>query len=61
MPSVLGHCWLGIRKNIWPVNFDLYGVNMVICLVQDAMLHDVTTASGVQTVAYGMPLSSQNP
>jgi len=32
MPSVLWHCWLGIRKNIWPVKIEWWGVDVVICL-----------------------------
>jgi len=31
-PSVLWHCWLGIRKSIWPVKIEWWGVVVVICL-----------------------------
>ena len=36
VPSVLWlwHCWLGVRKSIWPMSDE--GVNVVICLDQDA-------------------------
>ena len=30
--SVLWHCWLGIRKSIWPVEIEWWGVGVVICL-----------------------------
>jgi len=29
MPSVLWHCWLGIRKSIWPVKTEWWGVGVV--------------------------------
>jgi len=32
LPLVLWHCWLGIRKSIWPVKIELWGASMVICL-----------------------------
>jgi len=32
LPSVLRHCWLGIRKSIRPVKIELWGVGVVICL-----------------------------
>ena len=31
LPSVLWHCWLGVRKSIWPVKIEWWGVCMVIC------------------------------
>ena len=34
VPSVLWHCWLGIRKSIRPVKIEQWGV--VICLKRDA-------------------------
>ena len=36
LPSVLWHCWSGVRKSIWPVKFDLWGVGVVICLERGA-------------------------
>ena len=33
---MLLHCWLGIRKSIWPVKNDWWGVDVVICLERDA-------------------------
>jgi len=36
MPSVLWHCWLGIRKSIWPVKIEQWGVGVVICLQRGA-------------------------
>ena len=30
------HCWFGIRKSIWPVKIQLWGVGVVICLERDA-------------------------
>jgi len=36
VPSVLWHCWLGIRKSIWPVNIEWWGVGVVICLERGA-------------------------
>ena len=35
-PSVLWHCWLGVRKSIWPVKIEWWGVGVVICLEQGA-------------------------
>jgi len=32
LPSVLWHCWLGVRKNIWPVKIMWWGAGMVIYL-----------------------------
>ena len=34
--SVLWHCWLDIRKSIWSVKFEWYGVGVVICLERGA-------------------------
>jgi len=31
LPSVLWHCWLGVRKSIWIVKIDWWGVDVVIC------------------------------
>jgi len=36
MPSVLGHCWLGVRKSILSVKIKWWGVGVVICLQQGA-------------------------
>ena len=33
VPSVLWHCWLGVRKSIRPVKIEWWGVGMVICLL----------------------------
>jgi len=30
LPSVLWHCWLGIRKNIWSVKIEWCGAGMVV-------------------------------
>ena len=35
-PSVLWHCWFGVRKNTRPVKIELWGVGVVICLQQGA-------------------------
>ena len=52
MPSVLWHCWLGVRKSIWPVKIEWWGVVVVICLEQGAdWLHMVKL----------MPTASQTP
>ena len=32
LPSVLWHCWLGIRKSIRPVKIEWWGIGVVICL-----------------------------
>jgi len=29
MPSVLWHCWLGIKKSIWPVKKWVMGTGMI--------------------------------
>jgi len=34
--SVLSCCWLGIRKSIWPVKIEWWGVGVVICLERGA-------------------------
>ena len=36
VPSVLWHCWLGIRKSIQPVKVEWWDVGVVICLEQGA-------------------------
>ena len=36
LPSVLWHCWLGVRKSIGPVKIDWWGVGVVICLERGA-------------------------
>ena len=36
MPSVVWHCWLGIRKSIWLVKIKSWGVGVVICLERGA-------------------------
>jgi len=36
VPSVLWHCWLGIRKSIRPVKIERRGVGVVICLDRGA-------------------------
>ena len=52
LPSVLWHCWLGIRKSIRPVKIEWWSVGVVICLQQGAdCLHMVQL----------MPLPSKNP
>jgi len=32
MPWMLWHCWLGVRRSIWPVKIEWWGVGVVICL-----------------------------
>ena len=32
IPSVLWHCWLGVRQIIQPVKIEWWGVHVVICL-----------------------------
>jgi len=32
VPSVLWHCWLGVRKSIRPVKCEWWGIGVVICL-----------------------------
>ena len=34
--SVLWHCWLGVRKSIWAVKIEWWGVGIVICLQRGA-------------------------
>ena len=42
VPSVLWHCWLGVRKSIRPVKIKRWGVGVVICLERGAdCLHTV--------------------
>jgi len=36
LPSVLWHCWLGVRKGIRPVKNEWWGVGVVICLERGA-------------------------
>ena len=36
VPSVLWHCWLGVRKSIRPVKIEWWGVGVVICLERGA-------------------------
>ena len=36
LPSVLWHCWLGVRKSIWPVKTEWWGDGVVVCLEQGA-------------------------
>jgi len=36
LPTALWHCWLGIRKSIWSVKIEWWGVGVVICLEQGA-------------------------
>jgi len=46
VPSVLWHCWLGIRKSIQPVKIEWWGVGVVICLERGAdCLHMVQLMS----------------
>jgi len=35
-PTVLWHCWLDVRKSIWPVKIEWWGVDVVICLERGA-------------------------
>ena len=52
MPSVLGQCWLGVRKSTRPAEIEWWGVGEVICLERGAdCLHVVQL----------MPLPSRNP
>ena len=52
LPSVLWHCWFGVRKSIRHVKIEWWGVGVVICLERDAdCLHMVQL----------MPLPSQTP
>jgi len=41
MPSVLWHCWLGSRNDIWPVKYEWWGAGMVISLGRSANVHMV--------------------
>ena len=51
VPLVLWHCWLGVRKSIWPLKIEQWCVDVVICLEWGAdCLHMVQL----------MPLPSQN-
>ena len=51
LPSVLWHCWLVVRKSIWPVKTEWRGGGVAICLERGAdCLHMVQL----------MPLASQN-
>ena len=52
LPSVLWHCWLGVRKSIRPVKFEWWGVGVVICLQRGA---------GCLLMVQLMPLPSQKP
>ena len=36
LPSVLWHCWLGVRRSIRPVKIKWWGVGVVICLQRGA-------------------------
>jgi len=36
IPSVLWRCWLGVRKSIWYVKIEWWGVDVVTCLEQGA-------------------------
>ena len=50
-PSVLWHCWLGVRKSNWPVKYEWWDDSVAICLEWGAdFLHRVQL----------MPLPSQN-
>ena len=52
LPSVLWRCWLGIRKGIWPVKIEWWGIGVVTCLEWGAdCLHMVQL----------IPLPSQDP
>ena len=52
VPSVLWHCWLGVRKNNRSVKIEWWGVGVIICLERGAdCLHMVRL----------MPPPSQNP
>ena len=52
LPSVLWHCWVGVKKSIQPVKIEWWGVGVVISLEQGAdCLHMVQL----------MPLPSPNP
>jgi len=35
-PSLPWHCWLGVRKSIWPIKIEWRGVGVVICLERGA-------------------------
>jgi len=50
-PSVLWHCWLGIRKSIWSVKIKWWGVGVVICPERGADCLRIVRL---------MPLPSQN-
>jgi len=32
LPSLLWHCWLGIKKSIQPIKIEWWGASLVICL-----------------------------
>ena len=52
VPSVLWHCWLGVKKSIRPEKIDWWGAGVVICLERVAdCLHTVQL----------VPMPSQNP
>jgi len=52
VPSVLWHCWLGVRKSIRLVKIEWWGVGAVICLEQGA---------DYLYMVQRMPPLSQNP
>ena len=54
LPSVLWHCWLSVRKSMWPVKIEWWGAGVVVCqewgadclhMVQLMPLHPQTLAS----------------
>ena len=61
VPSVIWHCWLGIRNSIRPVKIDWWGVGVVICLQRGAdCLHMVQlTPLPPQTLSSLAPFKSR--
>jgi len=50
LPSVLWHCWLGVRKSIHPVKSEWWGVGVVISLERGAdCLHNYSPTDATAT------------
>jgi len=43
-PSVLWHCWLGVRKSIQPIKIEWWVASMVICLKRGRGTNDLHMA-----------------
>jgi len=58
LPSVLWHCWFGVRKSIRPVKSEWWGVGVVICLQRGVdCLHMVQLIPHTHTHPFNGPLS----